>query len=70
MLFSAKKDRGLVFATEIGRKYTHVWDDCKDIAKKIGAALAEKTDEEEKVSIVRETAAKYRPHKFRATAPS
>jgi integrase/recombinase XerD len=67
MLFSAKKDRGLVFATKSGKKYTHVWDDCKDIAKKIGAALAEKADEEATERVVRETAAKYHPHKFRAT---
>jgi integrase/recombinase XerD len=70
MLFSARKDRGLVFATKTGKKYTHVWDDCKDIAKRIGAAVAEKqkkTDAAEIEQIVDETAAKYHPHKFRAT---
>jgi len=24
----------LLIATKTGKKYTHVWDDCKDIAKK------------------------------------
>jgi integrase/recombinase XerD len=66
-LFSAKKNRGLVFATKNGKKYTHVWDDCKEIAKKVGAALAGKADEEEREKIIQETAAKYHPHKFRAT---
>jgi integrase len=37
MLFAARKERGLVFPTKSGKKYTHVWDDCKDIAKKAGA---------------------------------
>jgi len=67
VLFSAKKNRGLVFATKSGKKYTHVWDDCKDIAKKVGVALAGKADGEERERVVRETAAKYHPHKFRAT---
>jgi integrase/recombinase XerD len=70
MLFSARKDRGLVFATKTGKKYTHVWDDCKDIAKKVGAELARKarkTDAPEIKQIVDETAARYHPHKFRAT---
>lgn len=70
MLFAARKERGLVFATKTGNKYTHVWDDCKDIAKKVGAALAKqqkKTDAEEIKQIVDETAAKYHPHRFRAT---
>src|SRR5271169_3617121 len=48
ILFPTKKNRGLVFATKSGNKYTHVWDDCKEIAKKVGAALAEKVDEEER----------------------
>jgi integrase/recombinase XerD len=70
MLFSARRDRGLVFATRTGNKYTHVWDDCKDIAKKVGAALAKKskkTDAADIKLIVNETAAQYHPHKFRAT---
>ena len=70
MLVSARKDRGLVLATKTGKKYTHVWDDCKDIAKKVGEALAEKatkTDPAEVKQIVDETAARYHPHKFRAT---
>jgi integrase/recombinase XerD len=67
MLFSARKDRGLVFATKTGKKYTHVWDDCKDIAKKVGASLAGKADDAEKEKIVKETAARYHPHRFRAT---
>lgn len=70
MLFSARNDRGLVFCTRNKKKYTHVWDDCKDIAKKIGLAEAKRreiTDEDELKQIVEETAAKYHPHKFRAT---
>jgi integrase len=67
VLFSAKKSRGLVFATKSGKKYTHVWDDCKEIAKKVGATLAERADEDEKERIIEETAAKYHPHRFRAT---
>jgi len=67
VLFSAKKNRGLVFANKRGNKYTHVWDDCKEIAKKIGAALAETADADEKGRRIEETAAKYHPHKFRAT---
>jgi integrase len=70
MLFAARKERGLVFATKTGKKYTHVWDDCKDIAKKVGTVLAsrqKKTGPEEIKQIVDETAAKYHPHKFRAT---
>ena len=67
ILFPTKKTRGLVFATKSGNKYTHVWDDCKDIAKKVGAVLAEKADEDEKETVMEETAAKYHPHKFRAT---
>ena len=70
MLFAARKERGPVFATKTGKKYTHVWDDCKDIAKKVGVALAKqqkKTDAEVIKLVVDETAAKYHPHKFRAT---
>ena len=70
MLFSARKERGLVFSTRSGKKYTHVWDDCKDIAKKIGAAEAKRreiTSEDEIKQIVEETAARYHLHKFRAT---
>jgi integrase len=67
LLFAVKKDRGLVFATKTGKKYTHVWDDCKEIAMKIGAALAGKADEEATERLIRETAAKYHPHKFRGT---
>jgi integrase/recombinase XerD len=67
MLFSARKDRGLVFATKTGKKYTHVWDDCKDIAKKVGAVLAQTVDKDETDRIIEENAAKYHPHKFRAT---
>jgi integrase len=70
MLFSARKERGLVFCTKSGKKYTHVWDDCKDIGKKIAAAEAKKqkiTNEDEIKQIVEETAVKYHPHKFRAT---
>lgn len=70
MLFAARKERGLVFATKTGKKYTHVWDDCKDIAKKVGMVLAsrqKKTGPEEIKQIVDETATKYHPHKFRAT---
>jgi len=36
MLFAARKERGLVFATKNAKKYTHVWDDCKNIAAKAG----------------------------------
>jgi integrase len=67
MLFSARKDRGLVFATKTGKKYTHVWDDCKDIAKKVGEELARKAGQKDIEQVVKETAAKYHPHKFRAT---
>jgi integrase len=70
MLFEAHKERGLVFATKTGKKYTHVWDDCKDIAKKVGESIAKKakkTDAAEIKQIVDETAAQYHPHKFRAT---
>lgn len=67
VLFTTKKNRGLVFATKSGNKYTHVWDDCKEIAKKVGAILAEKVDEDEKEKVIDETAAKYYPHKFRGT---
>jgi integrase/recombinase XerD len=66
-LFSAKKNRGLVFATKSGKRYTHVWDDCKEIAKKVGAALAGTADKDENERIIEETVAKYHPHKFRAT---
>jgi integrase len=70
MLFSARQERGLVFCTKTGKKYTHVWDDCKDIAKKIAGAEAKKrkiTNEDEIKQLIEETAAKYHPHKFRAT---
>ena len=67
LLFAVKKDRGLVFATKTGKKYTHVWDDCKEIARKVGAALAGKADGEAAERLIRETAAKYHPHKFRGT---
>jgi len=67
ILFPTKKNRGLVFGTKSGKKYTHVWDDCKDIAKRVGAVLAEKADEDEREKVIEETAAKYHPHKFRAT---
>jgi len=71
MLFEARKERGLVFATKTGKKYTHVWDDCKDIAKKMGEAAAKKANpkatEEQLEEAANETAAKYHPHKFRAT---
>jgi integrase len=70
MLSSVRKERGLVFSTRSGKKYTHVWDDCKDIATKIGAAETKRreiTNEDELKQIVEETAAKYHPHKFRAT---
>jgi integrase len=55
MLFSARKERGLVFCTKTGKKYTHVWDDCKDIAKKIALAeikRREVTDEDEIKQVV------------------
>jgi integrase len=70
MLFSARKERGLVFCTKSKKKYTHVWDDCKDIARKIATAEIKRrkiTDEDEIKQITEETAAKYHPHKFRAT---
>jgi integrase/recombinase XerD len=67
MLFEARKDRGLVFATKTGKKYTHVWDDCKDIAKKLGEELARKAGRQDVEQVGKETAAKYHPHRFRAT---
>ena len=67
MLFAARRDRGLVFATKTGKKYTHVWDDCKDIAKKVGEELARKAGRQDVQKAGEETAAKYHPHKFRAT---
>jgi integrase len=67
MLFAARRDRGLVFATKTGKKYTHVWDDCKDIAKKVGEELARKAGQKDIEQAGKETAAKYHPHKFRAT---
>jgi integrase len=36
LLGAARKDKGWVFATRTGGRYTHVWDDCKDICKKAG----------------------------------
>jgi integrase/recombinase XerD len=70
MLFSERKERGLVFCTKNKKKYTHVWDDCKDIATKMALAEIKRreiTDEDEIKQITEETAAKYHPHKFRAT---
>ena len=70
MLFSARKERGLVFCTKTKKKYTHVWDDCKDISKRVALSeinRREITDEDEIKQIVDETAAKFHPHKFRAT---
>jgi integrase/recombinase XerD len=34
MLEAAPKKHKLVFATRNGNKYTHVWDDCREIAKR------------------------------------
>jgi integrase len=67
MLFEARKERGLVFATKTGKKYTHVWDDCKDIATKVGEELARKAGRQDVEQVGKETAAKYHPHRFRAT---
>jgi integrase len=36
MLKAAKRTGRYVFGTKHGNRYTHVWDDCKEIAKKAG----------------------------------
>jgi len=36
LLRSFKQDKGYVFANGEGNRYTHMWDDCQEIAKKVG----------------------------------